>query len=182
MLSYHFLFVVITSAIVYLPMLHATRDKKNFRHSVEVNTHTTGVNKRCQTSAKKQLLDDKKQECTISSLIETEYLRFKGSILKTLSIEKRQKLERQLCDVKSMLKVQCAINKKSARKFKEQSFIISRFQEELPTCPICLELFDGYFEHKAGMVVERSLRCGHSVCTDCSMQWEKNCPLCRKKI
>lgn len=168
MLSYHFLFVVITSVTVYLPTLHATRDKKKPQHSVEVDTHAGGVNKRCQTSAKK--------------LIETECLRLKASMLKTLNIEKRQKLENQLDDIRSMLKIQCAISKKSARKLKKPSFVASRFQEALPTCPICLELFSGYFEHQVGMVAEHSLRCGHSVCTDCSMQWEKNCPLCRKKI
>jgi hypothetical protein len=73
-------------------------------------------------------------------------------------------------------------DKTASEKYNNPEYVEGELCEELPNCPICLELFADQFKPKINSNVgnEHILGCGHSICTFCLQGWQKNCPMCRQ--
>lgn len=81
----------------------------------------------------------------------------------------------------SMLTLVASKNILEVQKLNSHEHVLRMFQEALPTCPICFDLFSDHFgTSSAG--AEYKLGCGHSFCTQCLGKWQTTCPTCRAKI
>jgi hypothetical protein len=116
------------------------------------------------------------------SVIDSCFKELSGRILVsgTMHDEFITLLENRCAKLRSLL----THNKTLSEKYNNLDYVEGELCEELPSCPVCLELFTDYFRPKMGCDVghECMLECRHSVCTTCLQRLEKNCPLCRKEM